>query len=29
MIAIAAGYDHHLALRNDGTVWGWGSNTCG
>ena len=27
--AIAAGPGHSLALRSDGTVWGWGSNTTG
>jgi alpha-tubulin suppressor-like RCC1 family protein len=29
MIAVAAGNGHALALRNDGTVWGWGDNTDG
>ena len=29
VVAIAAGWDHHLALKSDGTVWAWGSNTCG
>ncbi len=24
IIAIAAGYDHSLALKSDGTVWSWG-----
>ena len=27
--AIAAGGSHTLALKNDGTVWAWGSNTQG
>ncbi|MCA1626625.1 MAG: hypothetical protein LC742_01490, partial [Acidobacteria bacterium] len=27
--AIAAGAHHSLALRNDGTVWAWGSNDIG
>ena len=27
--AIAAGQDHTLALRSDGTVWGWGTNGIG
>ena len=27
--AIAAGYYHSLALTNDGTVFGWGSNSAG
>ena len=27
--AIAAGESHSLALRNDGTVWGWGDNVYG
>ena len=26
---IAAGYDHVLALKEDGTVWAWGSGTFG
>jgi alpha-tubulin suppressor-like RCC1 family protein len=25
----AAGFDHNLALRHDGTVWSWGGNVCG
>jgi alpha-tubulin suppressor-like RCC1 family protein len=25
--AIAAGWYHSLALKNDGTVWGWGDNS--
>jgi alpha-tubulin suppressor-like RCC1 family protein len=29
VIAIAAGIDHSLALRADGTVWAWGSNERG
>ncbi len=27
--ALAAGYDHGLALKSDGTVWGWGWNDSG
>ena len=27
--AIAAGYNHSLALKSDGTVWAWGLNTYG
>lgn len=27
--AVAAGHDHSLALRNDGTVWSWGANAHG
>ena len=27
--AIAAGYNHSLALRSDGTVWAWGDNYSG
>lgn len=27
--AISAGYNHALALRADGSVWGWGSNVYG
>ena len=26
VVAIAGGYNHSLALRNDGTVWTWGAN---
>lgn len=26
---MAAGNDHSIAVRNDGTVWGWGSNAYG
>lgn len=29
VIAIAAGSDHSLALKSDGTVWAWGRNTMG
>lgn len=29
VIAIAAGMDHSLALRQDGTVWAWGVNIAG
>jgi alpha-tubulin suppressor-like RCC1 family protein len=29
VIAIAAGESHTLALKNNGTVWGWGNNTGG
>ncbi|MGJ5814093.1 RCC1-like domain-containing protein [Paludibaculum fermentans] len=29
VVAVSAGYFHSLALRNDGTVWAWGSNTSG
>ena len=27
--AVAAGYDHTLALRNDNTIWAWGRNDKG
>jgi len=27
--AVAAGYDHTVILRNDGTVWSWGNNSNG
>jgi alpha-tubulin suppressor-like RCC1 family protein len=29
VVAFAAGYSHSLALKNDGTVWAWGSNSYG
>jgi alpha-tubulin suppressor-like RCC1 family protein len=29
VIAVAAGHDHSLALRADGTVWAWGGNWIG
>ena len=29
VIAISAGQRHNMALRSDGTVWTWGSNTSG
>ncbi len=29
VVAIAAGFGHSLALKNDGTVWAWGSNLFG
>jgi alpha-tubulin suppressor-like RCC1 family protein len=29
LTAIAAGYDHTVALKNDGTVMAWGSNDSG
>jgi alpha-tubulin suppressor-like RCC1 family protein len=29
VIAIAAGTDHNLAVRDDGSVWAWGSNGSG
>ena len=29
VIAIATGMGHCLALKSDGTVWGWGANNCG
>ena len=25
-IAVSTGYEHNLALKKDGTVWGWGHN---
>jgi alpha-tubulin suppressor-like RCC1 family protein len=27
--AIAVGTAHTVPLKGDGTVWSWGSNTCG
>ena len=29
MVAIAAGYNHTVALKGDGTVWAWGRNESG
>ena len=29
VVAIAAGYEHSLALKGDGTVWAWGGNVDG
>lgn len=29
VVAIAAGKDHSLALKSDGSLWGWGGNTAG
>jgi alpha-tubulin suppressor-like RCC1 family protein/chitodextrinase len=29
LVAVAAGHDHSLVLRADGTVWAWGANTFG
>ena len=29
IVAIAAGYQHSLAVKSDGTVWAWGSNDHG
>ena len=28
-VAVAAGYNHSLALKSDGTLWGWGGNQTG
>ena len=29
VVALAAGVNHSLGLKNDGTVWAWGDNTWG
>ena len=29
VVAIASGWEHHLALRDDGTVWSWGEGGLG
>lgn len=29
VVSIAAGYAHSLALKSDGTIWAWGTNTYG
>jgi len=29
IVSVAAGNAHTIALRNDGTVWSWGSNGVG
>jgi murein DD-endopeptidase MepM/ murein hydrolase activator NlpD len=29
VVSVVAGYDHVLALKNDGTVWAWGRNDAG
>ena len=29
VISISAGSSHNLAIKSDGTAWGWGSNNCG
>ncbi|HVR83498.1 MAG TPA: RCC1 repeat-containing protein, partial [Planctomycetota bacterium] len=29
VVAISAGQNHNLALKNDGTVWAWGDNSSG
>jgi alpha-tubulin suppressor-like RCC1 family protein len=29
VVSLAAGYRHSLALKEDGTIWGWGHNTQG
>lgn len=29
VIAVAAGYTHRLVLKDDGTIWAWGTNNAG
>ncbi|MGC4121741.1 MAG: hypothetical protein QM765_45625 [Myxococcales bacterium] len=29
LVSVSSGYEHALALKSDGTVWGWGHNALG